>query len=102
MGARRVATSVLILSQHAPSPRRPKERAPLARIRDRVPNLLVEALYTTTEVSTGTSVERSETLTVNPGARAAIDFASGLQVVPSVSVPIGLGPARGQSAVFSI
>jgi hypothetical protein len=32
--------------------------------------------------------------------RAAVNLAGGLQVVPGVSVPIGLGPSRGERAVF--
>ncbi len=63
-------------------------------------NLLVEALYTKTEIAARAGVERSETLTVNPGVRAAIDFASGLQIVPGLSVPIGIGPSHGDAAVF--
>jgi hypothetical protein len=63
-------------------------------------NLLVEALYTTSEVAARAGVERTETLTVNPGVRAALDFAGGLQIVPGVAVPIGLGPSRGDTGVF--
>lgn len=35
-----------------------------------------------------------------PGARAAINLASGMQIVPGVGVPIGLGPSRGERDVF--
>ena len=63
-------------------------------------NCLVEALYTTTEIAARAGVERSETLIVNPGLRSAIDFASGLQIVPGLSVPLGLGPSRGENGVF--
>ncbi len=63
-------------------------------------NFLVEALYTTTEIAARAGLQRSQTLTVNPGLRAAVDFANGLQVVPGVSVPIGMGPSRGENSVF--
>jgi hypothetical protein len=63
-------------------------------------NFLVEGLYTVTELSFRAAGERAETLTVNPGVRAAIDFASGLQIVPGFGVPMGLGPSRGQNAVL--
>jgi hypothetical protein len=63
-------------------------------------NFLVEAIYTTTEIEARAGVERSEALTVNPGLRGAIDFASGLQIVPGLSVPLGLGPSRGENGVF--
>jgi hypothetical protein len=63
-------------------------------------NFLVEALYTNSEVAARAGLERTETLTVNPGVRGAINFASGLQVVPGVSVPIGIGPSRGETGLF--
>jgi hypothetical protein len=63
-------------------------------------NLLVEALYTTSELSAKAGLRRAETFTLNPGVRGAIDFDNGLQVVPGVSVPIGLGPSRGETAVL--
>jgi len=63
-------------------------------------NFLVEAIYTTTEIAARAGVERSEALIVNPGLRGAIDFASGLQIVPGLSVPLGLGPSRGENGVF--
>lgn len=62
-------------------------------------NFLVEALYTTTDLAAGLG-GRSETLTLNPGLRAAFDFLGGLQVVPGLGVPIGFGPSRGQTAIF--
>jgi hypothetical protein len=59
-------------------------------------NLLVEALYTHTELAARGETRREESLTVNPGVRAGFDVAGGLQIVPGVSVPIGLGPSRGE------
>ena len=63
-------------------------------------NLLVEWLYTRTDLSLPGGARRSETLTVNPGVRGAINFASGLQIVPGLSVPLGVGPSRGEKAIF--
>ncbi len=63
-------------------------------------NLLVEALYTSSEIGARAGAERTQTLTLNPGVRAAFDFASGLQIVPGVAVPIGLGPSRGDTGIF--
>jgi hypothetical protein len=63
-------------------------------------NLLVEALYTTTRLATPGGAQRSETLTVNPGIRTAIDLPGGLQVVPGIGVPIGVGPSRGDLGLF--
>lgn len=41
-----------------------------------------------------------DSLVVNPGIRWAHDFASGLQIVPGVSIPIGLGPSRGEESIL--
>lgn len=58
-------------------------------------NALVEAVYS---LAAGAG-SRSQLLTLNPGLRAAIDV-GGLQIVPGVSFPIGIGPSRGDNAVF--
>jgi hypothetical protein len=68
-------------------------------------NLLVEAIYTQTELAGPGGTEREECLVVNPGLRGAIDLGGGLdggglQIVPGVSVPLGVGPSRGERAVF--
>jgi hypothetical protein len=61
---------------------------------------MLEALYTTTELAPKAGVQRTESLTINPGLRGAFNFASGLQVVPGVSFPLGIGPSRGERAVL--
>jgi hypothetical protein len=63
-------------------------------------NFLVEALYTLSEIAAPAGLERTQTLTVSPGVRGAIDFANGLQVVGGVGVPIGLGPSHGERGVL--
>jgi hypothetical protein len=40
------------------------------------------------------------TLLLNPGVRWAYNFKSGLQIVPGVSFPIGVGPSLGSRSVF--
>jgi hypothetical protein len=37
---------------------------------------------------------------LSPGFRWALNFKSGLQIVPGVAVPVGLGPSAGQRGVF--
>jgi hypothetical protein len=37
---------------------------------------------------------------VLPGVRAAINLASGMQIVPGIGVPIGIGPSRGDRDLF--
>ena len=44
--------------------------------------------------------DREEHLLLSPGVRWAHDLANGLQVVPGVAVPIGLGASRGQEALY--
>ena len=64
-------------------------------------NALVETLWTRTELATGAdATERSDALFVVPGVRGAFNLASGLQIVPGLGVPIGLGPSRGERALF--
>lgn len=42
----------------------------------------------------------AEHLIVSPGVRAAINLASGMQIVPGVGIPLGVGPSRGTRDVF--
>ncbi|HEX9400436.1 MAG TPA: hypothetical protein VF912_10025 [Anaeromyxobacter sp.] len=63
-------------------------------------NVMLEALYTRTELSFGAGRQRTETFTVSPGLRTAINFRSGLQIVPGIAVPIGVGPSAGERSVF--
>jgi hypothetical protein len=41
------------------------------------------------------------TLLINPGFRYAINFNSGLQIVPGIAVPIGIGQTKGESIIFA-
>jgi hypothetical protein len=60
-------------------------------------NLMFEAAGTSTETAQINGVKTTEsTLFLNPGVRFAINFKSGLQVVPGLSVPIGVGPSEGE------
>jgi hypothetical protein len=62
-------------------------------------NVVLEALYTRTDLDLPGGTETSESLHLNPGLRGAIDV-GGLQVVPGVGVPIGVGPSRGERGIF--
>jgi hypothetical protein len=64
-------------------------------------NLMLEALSTTAQevVGPGRTVRNSE-LFVSPGIRGAINFRSGLQIVPGFAVPIGVGSSRGERSLF--
>ena len=64
-------------------------------------NLMVEALWSQDESVVGQDrTERERALVIAPGFRGAIDFASGLQVVPGIAFPIGLGPSSGEEGVY--
>jgi hypothetical protein len=60
-------------------------------------NLMLEAAGTSGElVQPDGSKQQANTFFINPGVRFAINFKSGLQVVPGVSMPIGVGPSKGE------
>jgi hypothetical protein len=64
-------------------------------------NLMLEAVYANEEttVSPGRT-EKSDSLTISPGIRWSYNFPSGLQIVPGIAFPIGVGPSDGEKAVF--
>jgi hypothetical protein len=64
-------------------------------------NVLAEIAWDTEEsiVSQGV-VDHGENLFISPGVRGAINLSSGMQIVPGLAVPIGIGPSRGERAVF--
>ncbi|HXU29396.1 MAG TPA: transporter [Thermoanaerobaculia bacterium] len=64
-------------------------------------NLMLEAVYANEEstVSPGRT-EKTNSFTISPGIRWSHNFASGLQIVPGIAFPIGVGPSDGDKAVF--
>jgi hypothetical protein len=42
----------------------------------------------------------ADDLVISPSVRGAINFASGLQIVPGLGIPIGVGPSHGDRGVF--
>lgn len=64
-------------------------------------NVLVEVAWTRAATVTGSGATASEHgLSINPGIRWAHNFSSGLQIVPGIAFPIGVGPSKGEDAVF--
>jgi hypothetical protein len=59
-------------------------------------NLLLEGTWERTDLGGADA----DDFTVAPGVRGAIDFASGLQVVPGVAVPVRVGPGESDWSVF--
>jgi len=69
-------------------------------IRPRI-NLLFETLWTSSEKAVAPhTTERSQDLYVSPGIRWAHNLNNGLQIVPGVAFPIGLGPCVGEKGVI--
>ena len=64
-------------------------------------NALLETVWAGSEavVAPGRTA-RQHSLFVSPGIRWAYNFSSGLQIVPGIGVPIGLGPSRGEKGIF--
>lgn len=60
-------------------------------------NGMLETTWTSTEavVAKG-KTERSQDIFISPGIRWAYNFKSGLQIVPGIAVPVGVGPSTGE------
>lgn len=64
-------------------------------------NVMLEAAWSRTQEVVGPGrTERANEVLVSPGIRGAIDLPSGLQIVPGLAFPIGVGPSRGERSVF--
>lgn len=64
-------------------------------------NLMLEAAWARDQEVTGPGERAgSNSFFLSPGLRFAIDLPSGLQVVPGVAVPVGIGPSSGERSVF--
>lgn len=64
-------------------------------------NVMLEGAWNRREdvVGAGQTASNTEVL-LSPGVRAAFDLPSGLQIVPGLAIPIGLGPSRGDRYVL--
>ena len=64
-------------------------------------DLMLESVWNSTEeIDSSGGRSRSDSFYLSPGIRAAMDTSSGLQIVPGLAFPIGLGPSRGTWGVF--
>ena len=64
-------------------------------------NALLETVVSRNQTVTAPGkTEWSTTLLLNPGIRWAHNFKNGLQIVPGVSVPVGVGPSSGERGIF--
>jgi hypothetical protein len=64
-------------------------------------NLMLETVWTSEQSIEGDNEKRRKrSLFISPGVRWAYNFESGLQIVPGVAFPIGVGPSRRDYAVL--
>lgn len=64
-------------------------------------NVLLETVWTRDEAVTGSAdTDAEESFFVSPGVRFAVNLPSGLQIVPGIAVPIGVGPSDGERSIF--
>ncbi|MDB4906444.1 MAG: hypothetical protein JWO05_1228 [Gemmatimonadetes bacterium] len=61
-------------------------------------NFMLEGVWSRMSALPGGSA--TESGVISPGIRWGYDFENGLQVVPGIAFPIGVGPSRGQRGVF--
>jgi hypothetical protein len=64
-------------------------------------NLMLETLWNNAaEVVAPGVTRRSNDVLLSPGIRWSHNFASGLQIVPGVAVPVGVGPGAGERGLL--
>jgi hypothetical protein len=64
-------------------------------------NVMLEYVHTRSQAVVGPDQTKAQTATyLSPGVRWAYNLPSGLQIVPGIAIPIGVGASRGEKAVF--
>jgi len=64
-------------------------------------NVMLEYVHSRNQAVAGPDQTLVQTaIYLSPGIRWAYNFPSGLQIVPGIAVPIGVGASRGEKAVF--
>lgn len=64
-------------------------------------NVLCETVWNQSQVVVGeNSTRKVRSMFLNPGVRWAYNFPSGLQIVPGLAVPVGVGPSTGDRGIF--
>lgn len=64
-------------------------------------NFLVETFWTRSATIIGPHLTTpSYSFLINPGIRWAYNFKNGLQIVPGIAAPLGVGPSYGQNSIF--
>jgi hypothetical protein len=64
-------------------------------------NVMLESIFQRGEVVTGPAATQWQSVALlSPGIRWAWNLRNGLQIVPGIAAPIGVGPSEGQHGVF--
>jgi hypothetical protein len=64
-------------------------------------NVMLETVFSSAQSVVGPDqTQWNRSLFINPGIRWAHNFENGLQIVPGISVPVGVGPSGGEKAVL--
>jgi hypothetical protein len=64
-------------------------------------NVMLETVWNSVEVVAGANkTERAQTLFISPGIRWAYNFKNGLQIVPGLAFPLGVGPTSGSRSTL--
>ena len=64
-------------------------------------NLMLETVFASDEdVFTEDDTQRFNSIFMNPGIRWAYNLKSGMQIVPGIAVPVGVGPSTGEAGIF--
>jgi len=64
-------------------------------------NFMLEAVGTSAEqVQPDGSKQWENAIFINPGIRFASNYSSGLQIVPGIYIPIGIGPSAGNNSIL--
>jgi len=63
-------------------------------------NFMLEAVWAGTSRTVGPADSWNASFYVSPGVRWAYDFPTGLQVVPGIAFPIGVGPSKHDNQVL--
>jgi hypothetical protein len=64
-------------------------------------NVMLETVFASSQtVVAGNRTQWTNSLLLSPGIRWSYNFRNGLQIVPGVGVPIGVGPSGGEKALL--
>lgn len=64
-------------------------------------NLMLEALFVSTERKVGGLTTKEDALLLSPGFRWGFDLPAETQVVVGLAVPMGVGPSAGERGIFA-